>query len=174
MTFTIRGLLLAAGAAVATSIAPVQHAAAKPSIADFVRHPTYGTVKISPTGEYLAMTADKGEQTVLVVLRTADLKPLKINQLPDEKSVGSFYWTSPERLIFTAIRKVGRFAQPFGTGETFSARDVWGALSYARRFTDQFSAGITLRFADESIGALGLLLGALLPTAIAAAAFLLL
>lgn len=110
------GALLAAGLVAAI---PVQAAKAKPSIADFVRHPTYGTVKISPTGKYLAMTVQKGDQDVLVVLRTDDLKPLKINQLPDEKSVGSFYWTSPERLIFTAIRKIGRFAAPFGTGEWY-------------------------------------------------------
>ena len=110
---------LAAAALLATGVAttaPVQ-AAARPSIADFVRHPTYGTVKISPTGEYLAMTVEQDEQDVLVVLRTRDLKPLKINQLPDEKSVGAFYWTSPERLIFTSIRKIGHYAQPFGTGE---------------------------------------------------------
>ncbi|MBC8146050.1 MAG: PorV/PorQ family protein [bacterium] len=44
--------------------------------------------------------------------------------------------------------------QPFGTGQSFRARDVWGALSYARRFTDQFSAGLTLRFAEDSIAGL--------------------
>ena len=37
-----------------------------------------------------------------------------------EKSVGTFHWTSPERLLFNSIRKVGRFAQPFGTGEWYS------------------------------------------------------
>jgi hypothetical protein len=50
--------------------------------------------------------------------------------------------------------KVTTETQPIGTGETFRARDVWGALSYARRFTEQFSAGLTLRFADESIAGL--------------------
>ena len=50
--------------------------------------------------------------------------------------------------------KVTTETQPFGTGETFRARDVWGALSYARRFTEQFSAGLTLRFADESVAGL--------------------
>ena len=34
--------------------------AADASIEDFVRHPTYSDVKISPTGEYLAMTVDRG------------------------------------------------------------------------------------------------------------------
>ena len=125
MKTIVRGLATAAllASAVVTATAHAQAAstkpAAKPTIADFVRHPTYSSVKISPTGKYLAMTVQKGSQDVLVVLRTEDLEPLKVNQLPDEKSVGSFYWTSPERLIFTAIRKVGRYAAPFGTGEWY-------------------------------------------------------
>lgn len=94
-------------------------ASAAPSIQDFVRHPTYSGAKISPNGEYLAMTVDRGEQDVLTVLRTKDLSVVKINQLPDNKSVGSFYWTSPDRLIFSSVRKFGRFAAPFGTGEWY-------------------------------------------------------
>ncbi|TXH64986.1 MAG: S9 family peptidase [Lysobacteraceae bacterium] len=77
-------------------------------------------MKISPTGEYLAMTVDRGEQDVLAVLRTRDLSVIKVNQLPNEKSVGAFHWVSPQRLMFNSIRKFGRFAQPFQTGEWYS------------------------------------------------------
>lgn len=91
-----------------------------PSIQDFVRNPTYSSVKISPTGEYLAMTVDRGDIDVLTVLRTRDLGIVKVTQLPNEKSVGAFHWVSPERLMFNSVRKVGRFAQPFGTGEWYS------------------------------------------------------
>ena len=76
-------------------------------IADFASHPAYGSVKISPNGEYLAVTVDKGEQDVLAVMRTSDLTLVKVNQLPDSKSVGSFYWVSPDRLMFNAIKKLG-------------------------------------------------------------------
>lgn len=86
---------------------------------DFVKHPTYSEVKISPTGEYLAITADHGDQDVLTVLRTSDLKILKVNQLPDKKSVGSFYWVNPNRLMFNAIRKMGGYSQPFLLGEWY-------------------------------------------------------
>ncbi len=94
-------------------------AAAAPTIQDFVKHPTYSGVKISPTGEYLAMTVDHGDVDVLAVLRTKDLSLVKVNQLPDQQSVGSFYWTSPERLIFTSHKKFGRYASPFSTGDWF-------------------------------------------------------
>lgn len=104
--------LLPLGTAVA---APQQY-----KVEDFVRHATYGTVKISPNGEYLALTVDRGDQDVLTVMRTSDLQIVKINQLPDKKSVGSFYWVSPERLMFNAVRKMGGYAQPFLTGEWYA------------------------------------------------------
>lgn len=88
-------------------------------IEEFVRHPAYSGVRISPTGKYLAMTVDRGEQDVLAVLRTEDLKVIKINQLPDQQSIGGFYWVGPERLMFTAVRKLGSYAAPFGTGEWY-------------------------------------------------------
>ncbi|QNP42065.1 S9 family peptidase [Lysobacter terrestris] len=77
-------------------------------------------MKISPNGEYLAMTVDRGDQDVLTVLRTKDLSLVKVNQLPDDKSVGNFYWVSPERLMFNSVQKFGRFARPFGTGEWYA------------------------------------------------------
>lgn len=98
-------------AAQAVELIPVQ---------DFVKHPTYSSVKISPNGEYLAMTVDRGDQDVLTVLRTKDLSIVKVNQLPEEKSVGSFYWTSPDRLLFNSIKKIGSYARPFGTGEWYA------------------------------------------------------
>lgn len=94
--------------------------AAPPSIRDFVEHASYGTAKISPEGQYMAITVDRGDQDVLVVMRTDDLKVLKVNQLPDKKSVGSFHWVGAERLMFNAVRKMGGYAQPFPTGEWFA------------------------------------------------------
>ncbi len=124
--------------ALACSTAAV--AAAEPAqipIQDFVRNPTYSAVKISPTGEYLAMTVDRGDVDVLTVLRTRDLSIVKVNQLPNEQSVGAFHWVSPERLLFTSIRKVGRFAQPFGTGNWYSVN----ADGSAARMLDLGSKG---------------------------------
>lgn len=111
---TAVALTLACAAQIAHAAGPTEI-----PIQDFVRHSTYSSAKISPNGEYLAMTVDRGDQDVLVVLRTKDLSPVKVNPLPDQKSVGAFYWTSPNRLLFNSIRKVGRFAQPFGTGEWY-------------------------------------------------------
>lgn len=119
MQFSMKPVLVAC----ALLIPPLGAAAAKQPlqpVRDFVSHPSYGTVKISPNGEYLAITVDKGEQDVLAVMRTSDLSLVKVNQLPDNKSVGSFFWTSPNRLMFNAVKKLGGYAQPFNTGEWFA------------------------------------------------------
>lgn len=95
-------------------------AATPQPIKDFVSRAAYSTARISPNGEYLALTVDLGEQDVLTILRTSDLKLLKVNQLPDKKSIGSFYWTSPDRLMFNAVKKLGGYAQPFALGEWYA------------------------------------------------------
>ncbi len=117
MKYSLPALLLATLAA--TISAPASASPLQP-VVDFVGHPSYSTVKISPNGEYLAITVDRGDQDVLTVLRTSDLKLIKVNQLPDKKSIGSFFWVSPDRLMFNAIKKIGGFAQPFSTGEWFA------------------------------------------------------
>ncbi|MFT4179779.1 MAG: S9 family peptidase [Thermomonas sp.] len=99
---------------------PAERPPSNPVVQNFLKQPIYSTAQISPTGKYLAITVDRGDQDVLTVLRTSDLKPLNINVLPDKKSVGTFYWTSAERLLFNAAKKIGSFERPRGTGEWFA------------------------------------------------------
>lgn len=112
MKFAIAALGLMAGAGA--------NAAELPSVEHFMRHATYSSARISPGGDYLAMGVDRGGQDVLTVIRLSDMKLLKVNVLPDDKSVANYRWIGDDRLIFTAIRKVGSFAQPFGTGEWYA------------------------------------------------------
>ena len=142
------------------------HALAQASISveDFVGRPSYGTVKISPDGEHLAVTVDRGDQDVLTVMRTRDLAILKVNQLPEGKSVGAFYWVSPTRLMFNAVRKTGGYAQPFSTGEWFAvnadgtqARPLifYGTRDASQRSktvgSERFSLLDTLRNDDQNV-----------------------
>jgi hypothetical protein len=46
--------------------------------------------------------------------------------------------------------------KPMGTGQTFTYRALALGLSYARQFTEQFSAGLTVRYLDEMYGVAGL------------------
>jgi long-subunit fatty acid transport protein len=44
--------------------------------------------------------------------------------------------------------------QPFGTGQTFSFGDIAVGLTYARKMTDQFSFGVTVRYVEETMDVL--------------------
>ena len=58
-------------------------------------------------------------------------------------------------LSFTSLSmedmKVRTVEQPDGTGENFSASDISVGLSFARKFTDRFSIGITAKYIKQSI-----------------------
>lgn len=108
--FLALGLMAAAGA----------NAAEPPSIEYFMRHAAYSSARISPNGEYLAVGVDRGGQDVLTVIRLADMKLLKINVLPNDKSVAGYRWASDDRLVFTAVQKIGSYEQPRGTGEWYA------------------------------------------------------
>jgi dipeptidyl aminopeptidase/acylaminoacyl peptidase len=86
----------------------------------FVKPPAYVSPVISPDGKYLAIGVDRGDRDVLAVLRTDDLTIVHVNELPDGKSVAGHRWISNNRLMFTALRKVGQFAAPTNTGEWFA------------------------------------------------------
>lgn len=134
--FRLRFLAATVAALVAgtAAAAPADKPAAAPTMApagspiplqDFIRHPQFRSTRISPDGKYLAITAQQDAVIYLAVLRTEDLGIVKRTVLPDDKSVGGFFWDGPERLVFTAIRNIGRFAAPVGTGEWY-AMDVDG------------------------------------------------
>lgn len=106
--------------AMAGLLAGTSLAADLPPVEDFMRPAAYSSAQISPDGKYLGIIVDRGDQDVLTILNMSDLSVLKVNQLPDKKSVAGFQWVGDDRVIFTAVRKVGGFAQPFGTGEWFA------------------------------------------------------
>ncbi len=106
--------------AMAGLLASTSLAAELPPVEDFMRPSAYSSAQISPGGDYLGIIVDRGDQDVLTILRMSDLSVLKVNELPDKKSVAGFQWVGDERVIFTAVRKFGGFAQPFGTGEWYA------------------------------------------------------
>jgi len=53
--------------------------------------------------------------------------------------------------LHTADMEITTETQPFGTGRFFSFGDLAFGLSYARKMTDQFSFGITLRYVEETL-----------------------
>ncbi len=74
-------------------------------------------------------------------------------------SGGAVYRLNEENVLGVSIARaslpsirVTTETQPYGTGEFFQFDNIAFGLSYARRFTDQFSAGVTVRYISETLG----------------------
>lgn len=132
-TIAIAGLIAATAATSA-------YAQTVPSVEDYMKQATYSSAQISPTGKYLGIIVDRGDQDVLSILRMSDMSLVKVNILPDKKSVAGFQWIGDERVMFTAVRKLGGYAAPFGTGEWFA---VNADGSQAHPFIFRGTQGVT-------------------------------
>ena len=127
-------LLAAPTLALADDTVPIQ---------EFVRHPQYSTTKISPGGQYLALTMQQDDVMSLAVLRIKDMQVIRITRLTGGESVGSFYWVGPNRLMYTSAKNFGSYAVPFGTGAWYAMDSDGGRprtlVSYNTSATDSRS-----------------------------------
>jgi dipeptidyl aminopeptidase/acylaminoacyl peptidase len=104
-------LLLAAGAAAAADLVPVK---------DFARKEQFGSAKISPKGEYLALTSPFEKQYKLDVLDVRNKKVLSTLRFNGQESVGGYWWVAPQRLVVSIVTHDGSIDRPFYTGELYA------------------------------------------------------
>lgn len=80
---------------------PAAETAAEPlPISDFTRYDELGTIKISPDGEFLAMTAGTGGSEVLLFINLADMKPVHGVRSRARTEIADFEWISPTRVMY--------------------------------------------------------------------------
>ncbi len=89
-------------------------------VAPYVRKDAYGDVKISPQGDYLAVTVPAEDRTVLVVLRRADMKPTAKIEGGKDSVIYDFWWANNERLVASMAEKFGVDDKPFANGEIYA------------------------------------------------------
>lgn len=86
----------------------------------FTRHDDFGTLKISPDGQSVAMLTGKFGREALVFI---DLKDRKISggiRAPERFEIHEFHWASPTRAIYMIAERQPGKAQPTPTGEIFA------------------------------------------------------
>ncbi len=105
-------------------------AAAEVPLADFARLNDFENVQISPKGDYLAAVIPSDDQTVLVVLRLSDGKPIGKFAPISGKSVHDYTWVGPERLVIETAIQDGLLGQPKPTGELIGVDTDGGRASY--------------------------------------------
>jgi len=95
--------------------------AAEIPLESFAKHEQYENVKISPNGEYLAVTAIVGDRTVLSLVQLADMKGKNL-AARDGAQISDFYWASPDRVMYTIGERVGGFDRPQANGELYTVK----------------------------------------------------
>jgi dipeptidyl aminopeptidase/acylaminoacyl peptidase len=94
-------------------------AAAEIPLADFARHAKFRDAKISPDGEYLAVTGIVDDKTLLGLIHLADMKTVNISPRSRE-DIDKFWWAAPGRVMYSVAVHFGSIVNPAGTGELFS------------------------------------------------------
>ena len=94
--------------------------AALPPVDDFTRYPDYEQVRISPTGEYLAVTTKMDDFEYLTVIELVRNQILYRTHFGKNWDIADFHWATAERiLVQPAVRIPGRTDFSFPTGEIY-------------------------------------------------------
>lgn len=83
----------------------------------FIKQDKFNQIKLSPTGEYYAVSVPLEDRTVLVVLRRSDLKQTGMFNMRGKTHVADFWWVNDERVVIALGEKQGGLDQPVLTGE---------------------------------------------------------
>ena len=102
-------------------------AATPPSIEDFARDGDFHVeeARLSPTGEYVALTVPLGDRTGIMTLRMSDFSRVGAMQAGRNVHLGNIDWIDSERLIYARGEKFGVLEPIVWTGELFGV-DVDG------------------------------------------------
>ena len=85
----------------------------------FLKRDVFGTMSISPTGEYYAATIPKDDGSSLVILRRSDMQITGKVGLPKNTYIVGFNWVNPTRILFSIGEKAGELETPTSFGEIY-------------------------------------------------------
>ncbi|WP_165569503.1 alpha/beta hydrolase family protein [Corallincola luteus] len=94
---------------------------ATPKVDDFVRFNAFQDVKISPQGDYLAVSMSDAEGKLVVsVLDRKSLKITGVAGFSGHWQAGDFFWVNDDRIVVQLVKKYGLREQPYITGNLFA------------------------------------------------------
>ena len=135
--------------------ADVQAQTAPVNLDVFVKADSFNEMKLSPTGEFYALTVPAQDKTVLVVLRRSDLKQTATLAMRGKTHVADFWWVSDDSLVAALGEKQGGLDRPVPTGEllTTKADGTGQRIIYGYRMDgDKLGSNIKGRSAEYATG----------------------
>jgi dipeptidyl aminopeptidase/acylaminoacyl peptidase len=91
-------------------------AAAEVDLDRYLKPDSHGEVKISPTGEYYAITIQLPDRAVLVIQRRSDNKVMAKVGGSKNSAVADFWWVNDHRVMVAMAEKSGSLDKPTLTG----------------------------------------------------------
>ncbi len=88
-------------------------------VASFVKRDQFDAIKLSPNGDYYAASVPAEDNSILMIVRRADNKPMAGFSLGKNTYIASFEWINPERVVFGTARKFGALDNPQLTGNLY-------------------------------------------------------
>jgi acetyl esterase/lipase len=146
---------LHAAIAAVFSLAAVAATAAEPPLVpvkDFARKPAFEKAKISPNGEYLAVSTPVGDQTSLGIISIKDRKITGGIQFTTGEHVHNFWWVGPERVVLTVVEKRGPLDQPRFLGELYALNADSSRRAYLFGYRGSEQVGSMARVATKAFG----------------------
>jgi dipeptidyl aminopeptidase/acylaminoacyl peptidase len=83
---------------------------ALPSASDFFSLPDYTSITLSPSGKYLATLMPVNNRLNIVVIETNNRKNISVLTGFKKYNVGSYFWSSDDRIVFTVDQTDGQEA----------------------------------------------------------------
>ncbi|MCY7312793.1 MAG: S9 family peptidase [Pseudoxanthomonas sp.] len=125
-------------------------AMAQVDVAAYLKRDKYERIKISPTGEYLAVTVPLEDRTALAIVRRSD-KTMTAKAVGAEHSlIDDFWWANDERVVLAIAQRLGTQDAPFSTGELHAVNADGSRpmlLASPAGISDMANAGGTTRLA---------------------------
>lgn len=82
--------------------------------AEFFKKPEFVSMRISPTGEYIAAIVPLADRSAMVVIRLSDMKQTGGFKPDKNEYFDDYIWASDKRIIFNTAKKMGNLETPFG------------------------------------------------------------
>lgn len=136
--------------------------AADLDVDDFFRPAEYETVKLSPTGKYLAVSMRRDGLKIVAVLRRGSLDLVSVVKFNPPNEVHRFEWVNDERLLVAVATTPGMIDFPIPTGELYAV-DADGSNGRMLVGVVRHSAGTRRDGWEDTITAVGGRLISLLP-----------
>lgn len=125
---------------------PVTQAATL-DLAPYVQQDMYEWVKISPDGQYYAVTAPLEDRTALLILRRSDHAFTAKVSGPANSVVDNFWWANNERVVMSMARRQGSRDEPASIGELYAVNvDGKQSMLLASPYGTAERAGIVSEF----------------------------